>query len=54
MLAKSAMASFLGSLKVAGIAVPPGISLMDRLARESSEAVPSAASQARLSADLAP
>ena len=51
-LAELAMSSFLGSLQAAGIAVPPGISLVNSLARESSEAAPSASSRARLSASV--
>ena len=49
-LAESAISSFLGSLRSAGIAVPLGLAIVDRSARLSSEAAPPAASQAGLSA----
>ena len=54
MLADSAMSSFLGSVRAVDIAVPHDLSLVDSLARESSEAALSAAFQARLSANVGP
>ena len=43
-LAKSAISSFLKLLRAVGIAILNGVSLVDSLARESSEAAPSTAS----------
>ena len=51
-LAESAMSSFLGSLRAAGIAGPQGVSILGSTTRVSSEAAPSAASHAAVSASF--